>query len=226
MAAFELGDGRLELVQGPIDDPGQDVGAEAPPDHRTRPRDRPGVVRQSRQAGQDGVADGVRDGRLADPAAVRPRVFIERREELFDVERDAVGAFMDRLDDVPRRRQLAAQDQRRRDRGLLEGQRPQPRLLRVTLAEEPRPPLAVDRAGRKLVGPVVAQDEQRPIRRVPGQLANHLEAKLVGPMEVLEDEQRRSVDRLQDPISRRADDQPPRTQRVAIMPAVDREQVL
>ena len=63
--------------------------------------------------------------------------------------------------------------------------------------------------------------------RVAGELADHLEAHLVGPVEVLEDEHRRPVDRLEDAVGdasrtiRRR-----RAERVAVVPAVDREEVL
>ena len=199
---------------------------------KQRPIDRPGArdlrasSRQPLQPHQHGVADGVRHVGLADPPAVGPRVLVERSEQLLDVERDAVRPLVDRLDHVARRRQLAAEDQGRGDGGLVDRQWAQPDLFGVALAEDARPPLAVDAIGRELVGAVARHQDERPLFRVPGQLADHLQAHLVGPVQVVEDEHGRPIDRLQDPVCRRADDQPARAERVAIVPAVDREQVL
>ncbi len=87
---------------------------------------------------------------------------------------NAVRPLVDGLDHVARRRQLAAQDQRRGDAGLVDRQRSQPDLLGVPLAEDARPPLAVDAVGGELVAAVVgrraaAADRPRggPARRSP-----------------------------------------------------------
>ena len=117
------------------------------PARATRPR----VVGQPVQAHQDRVADGVRHVGLADPPAIGSRIVVEGRQQLLDVQRDAVGPLVDRLDHVARSRQLAAKDQRRRDRGLLDGQRSEPDLFGVALAEDARSPFAVDAVGRELV---------------------------------------------------------------------------
>ena len=61
---------------------------------------------------------------------------------------------------------------------------------------------------------------------VAGQLADDLQAQLVGPVEVIEHQHRRSIDRLEDPVRGRADDEPPRPERVAAVTAIDGEQVL
>ena len=45
-------------------------------------------------------------------------------------------------------------------------------------------------------------------------------------MQVIEDEHRRAIDRVQDPVGRRSNDQPACTEGVPIVQAVDREQVL
>jgi len=47
---------------------------------------------------------------FSDSPAVSARVVIQRSQQLFDVQRDAVGTLLDRLDHVPRCRQLAAKD--------------------------------------------------------------------------------------------------------------------
>ena len=177
------------------------------------------------EPGEDRVADRVRHPGVADPATVGPRVVVERAEQLLDVEGDAVRPLVDGLDDVARRRQLAAEDQRRRDRRLLERQRLEASLPGMALAEHAGTPLAMERIGRELVGAVSRDQEQRSLVRVAGELADDLEAHLVGPMEVVEDEHRRPVDRLEDPIGGGPDEQPPRAEGVAVVRPVHREQV-
>ena len=163
---------------------------------------------------------------LSDSPAVRARIVIQRGQQLLDVQRDAVGPLLDRLDHIARSRQLAAKDQRRGDRRFLDRQRTKPDLLGVTLAEDARSPFSVDAIGRELVRPIARHQDERPIFRMTGQLADDLQAHLVGPMQVIEDEHRRAIDRVQDPISRRTDDQPARAEGVPIVPAVDGQQVL
>ncbi len=142
------------------------------------------------------------------------------------MQRDAVRAFVHGLDDLARGRELAAQDERRRHPGLFEGERSKPNLVRMALAEDPGPPFAVDAIRGELVGAIVAHQQQRPVGDVASQLADHLQAHLVGPVEVLELQHRRAVDAVQDPVRGRPDDQAPRAQRIAVMAAVDRQQIL
>ena len=95
-------------------------------------------------------------------------------------------------------------------------------------------PLAQERARHsrwivsdgKLVGPVTADQQQRPVGRMARKLADHLEAQLIGPVEVVEDQHRRPVDRFEDPVRGGADDQPPRPERIAVVVAIDRQEVL
>ncbi len=84
----------------------------------------------------------------------------------------------------------------------------------------------MDRVGRELVGAIAGNEEQRASGSMAGQLADDLEAHLVGPVEIIENEHRRPIDRLQDPVGRRANDEAARAERVAIVPAVDRQKVL
>ena len=83
---------------------------------------------------------------VADRAPVRPRLVAERPEQLLDVERDAVGPLVDGVDHLARRRQPGPQDQRHDERRLVVRERRQPRLLGQPLAQQPRSPLALDRA--------------------------------------------------------------------------------
>jgi hypothetical protein len=52
----------------------------------------------------------------------------------------------------------------------------------------------------KFVGAIVGKEEERPVGSVPGDLADHLQAHLVRPVEVLEDQQRGTVDRFEDSV--------------------------
>ena len=84
----------------------------------------------------------------------------------------------------------------------------------------------MDRVRRELVGPIAAEEEERQLGPVPGELADDLEAHLVGPVEVVEDQHRRPVDRLEDPVGGRPHDHASRAEGVAVVLTVDREQVL
>ena len=68
--------------------------------------------------------------RLEDAATLGTIVGVEGGQELLDVERDAVRPRVDGLDDVAWRGQVAAEDQRRGDAGLIERQRAELDLLR------------------------------------------------------------------------------------------------
>ena len=222
----QLLDRRLDLLERAVDHARDDIGAEAPAQDGAGAGERPCVGREAGQARQHRVGDRVGDVDVADPPTVGAGLVIERREELLDVERDPVRPRVDRLDDFPGSRQLAAQDQRRREARLVSREGAQPDLLGEPLAQQARPPLAVDRVDRELLAAIVGDDDERQVREVAGELADHLEAHLVGPVEILEDEHRRSVDRLEDAIRHVPDDQPPGAQPVAVVPAVDREEVL
>ena len=91
-------------------------------------------------------------------------------------------------------RQASAQDQRRHESRLVVGQRLETRLLGEPLAEQPRPPLPMEGAERELIGTIGAEQQQRTILPDARQLADDLEAQLVGPLQILEGEQRRPVD--------------------------------
>ena len=67
------------------------------------------------------------------------------------MQRDAVAALVDRGDDRAGSRQATAEDQRRHERRLVVGQRLEARLLGEPLAEQPRPPLSMEGAERKLI---------------------------------------------------------------------------
>ena len=160
------------------------------------------------------VLQGVRHGGVADRAAVRPFVLGDRPEQLFDVERKAVGPRVDRGDDVARRRQTGAEDERRHERRLLEGQGCESRLLGDALRQEPRPPLPQESARRELVGAIGADDQQRSIAGRPSELGEDLEAQVVRPLQVVEGEHVGTVKRADDQVDGLEDECPaPRLRR-------------
>ncbi len=204
----ELAQRSVEGVGGHVHDAGENLGHEAPPDHRAgaghglRFRGEPADALENR------VLQSVRHGRVADRAAVRPFVLGDRPEQLFDVERNAVSPRVDRVDDVARRRQTGAEDERRHERRLLEGQGRESRLLGDALCQEPRPPLPQEGARRELVGAIGADDQQRSIAGRPSELGEDLEAQVVRPLQVVEREHRRAVKRADDQIDGLEDEGP------------------
>ncbi len=83
----------------------------------------------------------------------------------------------------------------------------------------------MDRIGRELVRAISAQEEQGLVSAVAYQLADHLEAELVGPVQVVEDQERRPVHRVEDPVGGAPDEQAPRPEGVAVVDSVHRQQV-
>ena len=74
--------------------------------------------------------------------------------------------------------------------------------------------------------PVGAEQEQRPLAPEARQLADDLEAELVGPLQVLEDEQRRPIDGPDDAVGNLAHENPARPERVPATPAaLERKEV-
>ena len=173
---------------GHVHDPGQHLGHEAAADDGAGLGDLLGLGRPMAEARQHGVLDGVRHRRLADREAVGPGIGTQRAEQLLDVERDAIGALVDRLDDLAWSRQPRIEDQRRDERRLGPRQRRQAHLLGDPLGQEASAPVAqVD--VERLVGAVAAAEHDRPVAGPAGQLGDDLEAQVVRPLQVLEQEQ-------------------------------------
>ena len=163
--------------------------------------------------------------RGADGSGIDRPVLAERCEQLLDVERDAVAALVDGVDDVARSRQARVEDERHDERGLLVGERPEPHLLRLSLAEQAGAPLARRSAGTELVDPVRPDDEQRLLTRELRELAHDLEAELVRPLEVVEHQQRGSVDGGGDQVDDVEDQHPAGTEVVGTPVVTERQQV-
>ena len=105
----------------------------------------------SQRPRQHGVLDRVGDGRGADGIGVDRAGRADRRDELLDVQGQAVRSLVHRSRDVLRRRQAGGQQQRRHRRGLIGRQALQLDLGRQALGEQPRAPIAERRPGWRLV---------------------------------------------------------------------------
>ena len=127
------------------------------------------------------------------------------------MERDAVRPLVDGVRDLARSRQPGVEDERRDQAGLVTIERSEPDLLSDALRDEARAPVAERRPWRGVVEAVVADDQQAAIARRPGELGDDLEADLVGPLEVLEHEDGRSVQQLVDRRHDVDDEHPPTT---------------
>jgi len=219
----ELVEGALKVLGATVHDAGEHVGGEAPPDHRTRSSDAVGILAQAGGASHHGVLDRLRDGRVADGPAVD--VGAERPEQLFDVERNAIGPLVYRVDDGARSRQAGAEDQRGHESGVVVPEALQADFLGNPLGEQSRAPFAMDRAGGQLVRSVRGEQQQRQPSRGPGKLADDLEAQLVRPLQVLERQDGRPIDRRDDPVGHLVHEDPSRRQGVTALAAGDREDV-
>ena len=219
----ELVDRAVEVFERAVHDPGEDLGNEAAPDHRPRLGDLAGLRRQLGEPGPDGVLDRLRDDRVADGPAVAPRVVAQGPEQLLDVKRDPIGALVDCLDDLARGRQPGIEDQRGHEGGLVVGQGSEPGLLREALADQAGSPLAEERPRRQVLGPIRGDQQDRPVAEPAGELTEDLEARLVGPLDVLEVEHHGPVDRGRDPIDDVEDIEPPRPEGIRVADAAQRE---
>ena len=76
-------------------------------------------------------------------------------------------------------------------RGLVHAQARQPDLFRQPLSQQAGPQVTQGQAGIKLVTAVRARDQHRPVRDPPGQMTQHVQAELVGPVQVFQDDQHR-----------------------------------
>jgi hypothetical protein len=190
----------LERLRRHIHDPGENVRDETATD------DGPGACgglclgRTLRDPGDDGILDGVGDGGLPNGPSVRSPLRTQRAEELLDMERDPVCPPEHGRNDLSRRREPRVEEQGRDEGGLRLGQRREPDFLRDPLGDEPCPPVPKARAGRHLLGPVVAGQQELPVARLARQLPDDLEAHVVGPLQVLERQHRRARQRDEDPL--------------------------
>lgn len=186
-------------IRWQVHDSGQDARNEAATDHRTRLGNRPRLGREVLEAHKDCVLDRGWHRRLADGATIRACIVAKRTEQLFDVERNPIGALVDRGDHLARRGQPGGEDEGRHQGSLIEGERREPSLLGHPLGQEPRPPFPNDRIGRELIGSIGGHDQDRVVADTPRELRHDLEAQVVRPLEVLEGQHRRRVEGFDDP---------------------------
>ena len=179
-----------EGLVGQLDDPADDRRQEPPADDGAGRGDRLRGVRTVAQPLEDRGLDRLRDVGGPDVVGRRHRAVREHAHELLDVERDAIRALVDRLDGVFRHR-APFQEDPRHDGRLVEGEPRQPGLFREALGQQPGTPLDESGVGRDLLDPERRDQEQGSVGEPPGQRTDHLEAQVVGPVQVLESEEGR-----------------------------------
>ena len=194
----ELLDRIVERLDGQVHHPGEDARHERPPEDGASPGHGLRLGRQPSDPRQGRVLERLRHGRVQHGPAVREPLPAERAEEFLDVERDAVGPGVDRVDDVARRRQSGPEDQRVISAVSSRVRRPEADLLGEPLRDEARAPLPKDGPGEGLVAPVGPDEQQRPVTRLARHLGQGLQAEVVGPLEVLERQHRRHIRRRRD----------------------------
>jgi hypothetical protein len=154
-----------------------------------------GLGRQATDPRQRRVLEGLRHGRVQDGPAIRKPLSAERAAQLLDVQRDAVRPCVDGVDDVARGRQSRPEDQRGHERRLVTAQPTEADLLGDPLRHQPRSPLAQHRPVECLVASIRPDDQERPVARLASQLGQGLQAKVIGPLQILEGQHRGHVRR-------------------------------
>ena len=174
-----------------LGDGGQQVEIEGTPDDGGRRRHVAGPRGQELGAGQHRVAQRVRHrGRLDRGTGLRRQgILVDGRKKLLDVQRDAVAALVDRRHHLGRHR--PAERRAGHGSGLRQPQPRQPDLLGEPLADQAGPQVAHGQLGVELVAAVRASDQHRPGPEPAGQVAERVQAQLVGPVQILENQQHR-----------------------------------
>jgi drug/metabolite transporter (DMT)-like permease len=174
-----------------IHDLADDVSDEPAADHRTDAGDLLGCLRPASKPIEDRLLDRVRDARITDIVRRRGVPVAEHPDQFLDVERDAVSSRLDRGHEIGGRR-LTAHQQPGHPGRVLARQRREPDLLRVALPEKACPPGPEAGMWTQEVDSIGADEERGDIAQPPGHACEHLQAQVVGPVEVFEpDEARR-----------------------------------
>ena len=137
---------------------------------------------------------------MANRGPVAARFGAQRAEKLLDMERDPVRSLEYGGHHIARGREPGVEDQRRDQARFGEGERSEANLFCHALPDEARPPRPEARRRLDLLRPIVGGQEERPIARLPGELTDDLEAQIVRPLEILEDEHRGARERREDPV--------------------------
>jgi hypothetical protein len=141
------------------------------------------------------------------------------------VQRDAVRALVDRVRDLPRGGKARGEDERRHERGVPRAEAIEPQLLTEPLRQEACSPLAMDRARGQLVKAVHPQSQERTVMTEASEVADDLERELIGPLQVIESEESRTIDRVRDLLGDLPDQDPAGGKRVVALGATQREQL-
>jgi hypothetical protein len=194
-----LVEGVEQVVPGLAGHPLDQVQLEHPAPHGGRDQRPLGGRRQPGQPLTDEHADAGRDVEVLEAqVAADPALVVEEHARLGQVEADLLGeervALALGVDAAHqgRRRLLPGQAGHQRGDALL-GQRPQGDPGHQALAHE-----LVEDAGQRrrrldLVVPEGADDQHRHVGQVRGEILQQQQGRLVGPVQVLEDEQERAV---------------------------------
>jgi len=189
IGVLQLAQGAGHLIRAAAGDDGQQVEVEGAPDDGGRRGHIAGEPGQVPDAAQHRVAQRVRHrGGLDRRAGLRGQgVLVDGGEEFLDMQRDPVAALVDRLHHLGR--SGPAEQRAGHGRGLGQPQPRQPDLLGQPLAQQPGSQVAHWQPGIQLIAAVGARDQQRPGREPAGQVAEHIQAQLVGPVQVFENDQ-------------------------------------
>ena len=196
--------GRLLADQPALEQLGQAVAArvrghelevEGLARHRRRLGRRARRVRKLGRADEDRVAHGVGERHVAvggelepAPTGLQRTADAQRGRQLLDEERQPLGAVVDRAHE--RRRGCLAERQHEQLGRLLEVERAQDELVEPARAPQlvAQPPHAV--VARQAVRPVGRDHEHRQLAERLGERGEQLERRLVGPLQVVEDDER------------------------------------
>ena len=107
------------------------------------------------------------------------------------MQRNAVAALVDRRYHPGRR--WSAEHCADHGRGLVRPQARQPDLLGEPLAQQPGPQLTHGQPRMEFLASVRTDDQHRPGREAAGQVTEHIQAQLVGPVQILQHDQHRSA---------------------------------
>ncbi len=120
----------------------------------------------------------------------------------------SVGALVDGSDDVCGGGESCLQQERRHRCCVLDAQPLEPDLLGAPLGQEPRPPVTQGCSGRRLIAPVDADDKKGQLAAGSSELGDGFEGDVVGPLQVLELEDRRAIDPISNALDEIEDEHP------------------
>ena len=117
----EFLDRLVERIDRQVHHPREDARDERPADDGARPRHDLGLGEEPADPRERRVLEGLRHVGVQDGPAVRETLPADRAAQLLDMERDAVGPGVHRVDHIARRGQASPKDQGRHQRRLVAG---------------------------------------------------------------------------------------------------------